>query len=168
MLCDARHHGDPEQIADLSVPRLALYIHPGELHASDTPCTLTTIIGSCVTVCLHDPEAGVGGANHYLLPHRLSSGNDLRYGEIAIPRLVQMTLNLGARRERIEAKVFGGAHIVATPHHGAQRLGSQNVQIAHRLLANERIPIVALDVEGDRARKIVFCTDTGLVRLKRL
>jgi chemotaxis protein CheD len=145
-----------------------VYLQPGELHVGQTPCTLTTIVGSCVAVCIHDPGARVGGANHYLLPYNLNSGEALRYGAVSIPRLVDELLRRGARKGCLEAKVFGGACMLMTLRGPAQHLGAQNVQLAQRLLAERGIPIVAQDVEGDRARRIFYRTDSGAVWLKRL
>jgi chemotaxis protein CheD len=146
----------------------ALYLQPGDLHVGQTPCTLTTIVGSCVSVCIHDPGARVGGANHYLLPYNLNSGVALRYGAVSIPRLVDELLRRGARKGCLEAKVFGGACMLMTLRDPAQHLGAQNVQLARRVLAERGIPIVAQDVEGDRARRIFYRTDSGSVWLKRL
>jgi chemotaxis protein CheD len=169
MLCDARDD-DPLRVADVSVPRRAVYLQPGMLHASAAPCALTTIVGSCVAVCLHDAEARVGGVNHYLLPLPLRSGDDLRYGATAIPRLVHEVLQLGARHDRLEAGIFGGAHIgaITLPPVEHLHLGSQNAQIARELLTQEGIRIAIEDVEGNRARKIVFHTDAGMVWLRTL
>lgn len=146
----------------------AVYLQPGDLHVGLTPCTLTTIVGSCVAVCIHDPGVQVGGANHYLLPYNLNSGEALRYGAVSIPRLVHELLRRGARKGRLEAKVFGGACMLTTLRARTQHLGAQNVQLAQRLLAEHGIPIVAQDVEGDRARRIFYRTDSGAVWLKRL
>jgi len=146
----------------------SVYLQPGELHVGQTPCTLTTIVGSCVAVCMHDSDAQVGGANHYLLPYNLNSGDALRYGAVSIPRLVDELVRRGARKSRLEAKVFGGACMLMTARTRAQHLGAQNVRLAQRLLAEHGIPIVAQDVEGDRARRIFYRTDSGAVWLKRL
>jgi chemotaxis protein CheD len=117
---------------------------------------------------MHDSDAQVGGANHYLLPYNLNSGDALRYGAVSIPRLVDELVRRGARKSRLEAKVFGGACMLMTARTRAQHLGAQNVRLAQRLLAEHGIPIVAQDVEGDRARRIFYRTDSGAVWLKRL
>jgi chemotaxis protein CheD len=151
--------GQPERV----------YLLPGQLHASAVPCEILTIVGSCVAVCLCDAQARVGGANHYLLAQPLGHGNELRFGTAAIPRLVQALVELGARRERLEAKVFGGARIVAAaPPPGVLHLGARNVAIARELLARDGIRIVAEDVEGNHARRVLFQTGTGATQLKRL
>jgi chemotaxis protein CheD len=172
MLLDTRNRREIEQGA--AAPGMpgewgtAVYLQPGDLHVGATPCTVTTIVGSCVAVCVHDPGARVGGVNHYLLPYNLDSGEALRYGAVSIPRLVSEVLRAGGRRGHLEAKVFGGACMLASLRPRAEHLGAQNVQLACRLLAEQGIPIVARDTEGDRARKIYFRTDDGAVWLKKL
>jgi chemotaxis protein CheD len=146
----------------------AVPLQAGDLHIGLRPCTLTTVVGSCVTVCIHDPAARVGGANHYLLPYNLNSGEALRYGAVSIPRLVNELLKGGARRCRLEAKVFGGACMLAALRVRPDHLGHQNVRLAERLLAENGIPIVAQDTEGDRARRVFFRTDNGAVWVKKL
>jgi chemotaxis protein CheD len=168
MLRNRRRQERPATITSAPVVRTAVYLLPGQLHASATPCALTTIVGSCIAVCLYDEAAHVGGASHYLLPHPLSSGNPLRYGASAIPQLLREVERLGARRERLQAQVYGGAHIVGITPPGKQHLGSRNAEIARQLLAREGIPIVAEDAEGSHARKILFHTDTGMVWLRSL
>jgi chemotaxis protein CheD len=174
MLLDRLHDGDLGPSAPAFLRPLGdasgtgVYLQPGDLHVGLSPCRVTTIVGSCVAVCIHDAQAGLGGLNHYLLPYNLNSGEELRYGAVAIPRLVSELLRLGARKERLVAKVFGGACMLPALRDRAEHLGSRNVQLAYRLLAEHRIPIVARDVEGDRARKVVYQTGSGAVWLKKL
>jgi len=130
--------------------------------------TVTTLLGSCVSVCLHDPRMGAGGMNHYMLA--LWNGDGLatpKYGTIAIPALVRAVLGLGCARERLVAKVFGGANVIGDP--GAlYTVGDRNIQVAMDLLAQEGIPIVARDVGGDAGRKLIFNTRTGTVLMSRM
>ncbi len=175
MLLDRLHDGDLGQSGPAMPPpagqlagRPGVYLQPGDLHVATGASRVTTIVGSCVAVCIHDAQAGLGGVNHYLLPYNLNSGEELRYGVVAIPRLVNELLRLGARRDRLQAKVFGGACMLPALRARAEHLGAQNVQLAYRLLSEHGIPIVARDVEGDRARKIVYHTGDGAVWLKKL
>jgi chemotaxis protein CheD len=165
-------HESREQAAAAAGPPGAwgatVYLQPGELHVGQTPCTVTTIVGSCVAVCIYDSGARVGGANHFVLPYDLDSGAALRYGAVSIPRLVNELLRRGAHKGCLEAKVFGGACMLMTRRARTQHLGAQNVQLAQRLLAEHGIPIVAQDVDGDRARRIFYRTDSGAVWLKKL
>ena len=148
--------------------RGSFYLQPGELLARDGPTTLLTIVGSCVAVCVYDPTTGIGGATHYLLPHHLSPDGALRYGVVAIPRLVSDLVTLGAGERHLVAKVFGGARMIASQRPEAGRLGAQNVDLAYRVLGELRVPIVSSDVHGTQARRIIFRTDDGAVRLRRL
>ncbi len=95
----------------------------------------TTILGSCVAACLHDPLAGVGGMNHFLLPgdDNEDPGN-LRYGVHAMELLINALLGLGAKRDRIEAKLFGGAHVV----HNLADIGARNVCVRATLSERRR------------------------------
>ncbi len=144
------------------------YVLPGRLFVTAEPYVMTTILGSCVAVCLWDPTLPAGGINHFLLPHwagpRQSSG---RFGNLAMKRLIEKTLALGSRRRDLRAKIFGGAHVLDQPQDDGRHLGSRNVEVARRVLAREGIPIVAEDVGGTGGRKVIFHTVDGSVLLRR-
>jgi chemotaxis protein CheD len=144
------------------------YLPPGQIVASAAPSVITTIVGSCVAVCLTDPEAGVGGINHYLLPERIGTESSLRYGVVAIPRLIERVLALGAAKDRLEAKVFGGASVVGALTRRGDHLGAKNARLAFELLRAQAIRVVAHDVGGDRGRKVVFHSDDGTAWVRRL
>jgi chemotaxis protein CheD len=144
------------------------YLPPGQKVASAEPCLVTTILGSCVAVCLTDRGAGVGGVNHFLLPQRVSAEQSLRFGQVAIPSLVDAVVALGARRARLVAKVFGGAQVLRPWARGGDHLGAQNVSLALLLLKDLGIPVVAQDVNGDRGRKLRYHTADGTAWVKRL
>jgi chemotaxis protein CheD len=148
------------------------YLHPGQLQACGEPSVLTTILGSCVSVCLWDPGAGAGGMSHIVLPEPLDPRDaSLRFAAAAHDGLVASVLALGARRERLRAKLFGGAFILADPAEAgpaAPPLGLRNVEAARRLLARATIPIVSEDVGGSRGRKLVFHTHDGAAWVKAL
>jgi chemotaxis protein CheD len=142
--------------------RSQLYLHLGHLHAASVPTTVTTILGSCVSVCLYDPVRRQGGVNHYLLPHG-GAGADMspRFGGAAIARLVERMAGLGSAREDIRAKVFGGACVLEAFRARTEHLGTRNVEIARRVLRDEGISVLAEDVGGTRSRKLLFQTDDG-------
>lgn len=156
-----------ETLQPMSTPvHDAVYLHPGQLVATRKPTEVKTILGSCISVCLWDGELGIGGMNHYLLPQGApSSPNPGRFGSSAIPRLVAAMLEQGARATRLQAKVFGGASMIAgvTPH--AAHVGVQNTRLALQLLERAGIPVISSDVGGARGRKVVFRTDDGSVAL---
>jgi len=148
--------------------RRAVYLHPGQVFVSPAPTEVTTILGSCVAVCVFDPVLRVGGTNHYLLPHWVGDGlSSTRFGNVAVRCLIDKMLALGGRKQSLQAKVFGGACMVDAFEDGGGRLGAKNADLALRILRQEGIPVVAEDVGGRRGRKVIFHTDTGvaLVRL---
>ncbi len=156
---------------DLAVGRrVDLYLHPGQVFASRCPARVTTVLGSCVAVCLWDRHSAVGGINHYLLPDGAADGpSPLRFGSVATPALIDEILALGAHRSGLQAKVFGGACIaVAFRGQGKRHLGAANVQSALATLAAAGIPVEARDTEGRRGRKLVFQTDGGSAWVKPL
>jgi chemotaxis protein CheD len=161
----ARRAADP---APSRILRRTHYLHPGDLVACAEPATLATVLGSCVAVCLWDCKQGIGAMNHYLLPHGNGSHEQSsRFGSVAIARLLDRMLSLGSRRGDIEAKLFGGAWILAAeaqPRH----VGALNVQVARERLGVLGIPIVAEDVGGARGRRLVFQTESGVVLVKKL
>jgi chemotaxis protein CheD len=136
--------------------------------ASREPAEATTILGSCVAVCLWDRPQRLGGANHFLLPHGTDCGNNAaRFGNVAVDRLIAELVGLGSRKAHLQAKIFGGAAVIEAFRGGEEHLGAKNVSVARDLLRRQGIPIVAEDVGGHRGRKVIFHTDSGiaLVRL---
>jgi chemotaxis protein CheD len=141
------------------------------------PCTLfihrqehlvSTVLGSCVAVCLRDEAMEMGGINHYMLA--LWNGDGLatpKYGNIAMERLLRGMYDRGCARERLTAKVFGGANVIGKGP-GLFTVGDRNIQVAMDVLAQERIRVVASDVGGECGRKVIFNTRTGLVLVSRL
>ena len=140
-------------------PPARVYLAPGRLFVSDSPAQVTTILGSCVAVCLWDPEARLGGMNHFLLPEGVPASP--RFGQSAVPLLIQAALDLGARRTRLRAKLFGGACVLEAFRAGSHHLGSRNVEVAREALRAAEIPVFVEDVGGDQGRKVVFDVQTG-------
>jgi chemotaxis protein CheD len=147
--------------------RAATYLHPGDLAVSGQPMAITTILGSCVGVCLFDARAGVGGMNHYLLPDSLGSRPSPRFGDVAMPQLLGQVLRAGGRRERLRAGVYGGA-CVLDAFLGGDHLGERNVEAALRFLADEGIPVLARHSGGRRGRRVVFHTDDGATLMREI
>ena len=131
----------------------------GEFRISDRPQDmLTTLLGSCVATCLCDPVAGVGGINHFLLPTGAQGDRDsLRYGVNAMECLMNALYKQGARRERLEAKLFGGARMIS----GLKNIGDENIKFARWFLESEAIRCVGESVGGNRGRKIRYWPHTG-------
>ena len=153
----------------MSIARAAceVTLHPGMICAEDSVSLVRTVLGSCVSVCLYDPRARVGGVNHFLLPHHVERERSARFGNVAVPQLVDALVRAGARRGALAAKVFGGASVLAGLRHG-RRLGEENVALALRLLEEARVPVLDSDVGGERGRKLVFVSDEGTAWVKLL
>ena len=144
-----------------------IHIVQGQYHVTADPhVVLTTTLGSCVAACLRDPLAGVGGMNHFLLPEGegVDGPDAFRYGAYAMELLVNGLLAQGARRERLHAKLFGGAQLV-------DRLfdvGGQNIAFARRFLRQEGIGFDGGSTGGAHARRLQYWPVSGRVRQLRL
>jgi chemotaxis protein CheD len=142
------------------------FLYPSALFASKEPYLVTTILGSCVAVCFWDKINKIGGINHYMLP--LWNGQGLaspKYGNIAINKLYEKMLQLGSKKQNIQAKIFGGGEVIETKVL-QYSIGQRNIEIADDLLKELSIQIVSSSVGGKKGRKILFDTFTGEVRLK--
>ena len=154
---------DPTVIGktDISARDAVTYVHvvQGDYAVSDCEKTiLTTILGSCVSTCISDPIAGVGGMNHFLLPGNKSGDTQsIRYGLYAMELLINGLLKKGASKSRLTAKLFGGASM----SDGFGRIGEANGRFALEFLSNEGIPCVAQSLGGTHARRIRFTPTTG-------
>lgn len=147
------------------------FLLPGTIFVSQEEAEITTILGSCVAVCLWDPITKIGGMNHYLLP--LWNGEGLptpKYGNVAIPKLLQKVKEMGANMSTLQAKVFGGAAVleVVNQRSSILNVGQRNIEIAFEELEKNKIKIVNYDVGGELGRKIVMFTTSFEVRLKRI
>lgn len=148
-------------------PRQSQYLFPGGLFVHAQPHFVTTILGSCVSVCLWDRVARIGGINHFMLP--LWNGRGLstpRYGNIAIAALIDEMLGLGSNKEHLVAKIFGGASMKGEGT-GIMAIGERNIALAREVLHHHDIPVLRSDVGGVAARKIIYNTGTGNVLLRR-
>ncbi|MEO8529602.1 MAG: chemotaxis protein CheD [Deltaproteobacteria bacterium] len=120
-----------------------------------------TLLGSCVATCLYDPVVRVGGLNHYLLSGENHAGsNSLSYGTNAMEMLINALMRLGARRENLQAKLFGGASLIAS----GRDIGAQNGEFGKRFLERERITLLSASLGGTQARKIRMNATTGHVQ----
>jgi chemotaxis protein methyltransferase CheR len=149
---------------DQPLPHLRVVL--GEWQVATTPTIVSTLLGSCVSACLFDEQAGVGGMNHFMLPS--SSGSDAspaNFGVHAMELLINALMMRGAVRSRLRAKVFGaGAVTKALP----ATVGEANAQFIRSFLAREGIPLVVERLGGERPREVFFRTDTGEVRLRAI
>ncbi|MEO1054232.1 MAG: chemotaxis protein CheD [Bacteroidota bacterium] len=149
----------------LSLSAKRHFLLPSTLFASRFPHDVTTVLGSCVAVCLYDQHLQFGGINHFMLP----AWNDEslatpKYGNIAIPRLIQKMISLGANQRNLVAKIFGGANSLM--ENNVYEVGKRNIQVAHDVLSQYGIPLLKSDIDGKRGRKIMMNTATNKIYLK--
>lgn len=148
--------GEPLDVELLA--RSSIRIQPGE-YALSRHEPLYTLLGSCVSACLMDPELRGGGMNHFLLPEGSGAtpSDAARFGAFAMERLINELIRKGARRDRLVAKITGGARMFT----GGLDIGQRNIAFVRQFLRAEGIKISAEDVGGTQARRVVFKPDTG-------
>lgn len=144
---------------------------PGEYYVTSEDMVLTTVLGSCVSACLRDNVSGIGGMNHFMLPDTadplfFGPAAAMRYGAHAMQVLLSEVIRAGARRERLEAKVFGGGAVLASMT--LLNIGERNADFVLRYLLAERIRIAAQDLRGKLPRRINFFPLTGRVTVRKL
>ncbi|MGK4006273.1 chemotaxis protein CheD [Sorangium sp. So ce1036] len=152
-----------------ALPVKTHHVMPGQIFASSDSTAVTTIVGSCVAICLWDATTGVGGMNHYVLPECPSPGEaSARFAGTACQRLLEQLRELGASTRALQARVVGGACLISAFRGRGTHLGAQNVKAGLAFLRAEGIQVAQLDTGGDRGRKIVFRTDDGDISIQPL
>lgn len=141
-------------------------VFPCNMLVKAEPCFISTILGSCVGVCLYDATLRIGGLNHYMLPCWEGVGlASPKYGNIAIEKLIEKMLQAGCKIENLEAKVFGGGDVIDAKQN-VFRIGARNIDVAMNVLNEKKIKIVAQSVGGKRGRKIYLNTTNGCVTMR--
>lgn len=168
---DNNVHFAPNLYYDRHFDKEAVKILPGEYYVTTGDKLIVTVLGSCVAVCLRDKFSGAGGMNHFLLPNDGSNQTGLltesaRYGVYAMELLINHLLKLGANRNRLEAKVFGGGNVLRGMT--VNNVGERNAEFVLDYLQNEEIPIFAQDLLGEYPRKVYFFPDTGKVMVRKI
>lgn len=160
----------PKAAADPALAAAAVgarehYLLPGQMLVSREPILIKTILGSCIAVCLWDSTRCLGGINHFLLPKGVNGVDSAgRFGNLALPELLDRMTKAGAERRALTAKVFGGAALVV-PVPPPNHIGKQNLDLTLSWLEREHIPVVGTDVGGARGRKLVFNIRDGSASL---
>lgn len=146
-------------------------VHQGDCLVSGKPgTTFSTVLGSCISACIRDRVAGVGGMNHFLLATQSGSSKDrfgqsARYGAFAMEQLINMILSRGTgRKSNLEFKIFGGGNI----HPGMNDVGQKNIEFVREFLHEENYVISSEDMGGNFARRVMFQPITGRALVKRL
>lgn len=161
----------PNSYYDQYFEREAVKILPGEYFVTPRDLLIVTVLGSCVSVCLRDPQNGIGGMNHFMLPGNSDDGfgpvsSSARYGVYAMEVLINHLLKLGARRHQLEAKVFGGGCVLRGIT--ANNIGQRNVDFVLDYLHTEGIELLAEDLLDIYPRKVYFFPASGRVLVKKL
>ncbi|HLT43965.1 MAG TPA: chemoreceptor glutamine deamidase CheD [Luteimonas sp.] len=152
---------------DSALQTPAIRLLPADYVVTDQSVALVTLLGSCVAACLYDPVPGLGGMNHFMLPGgNGDDGNSARYGVNAMELLINDLLKRGARRQRLQAKVFGGGNVLSGFH--SDPIGTRNARFVLDYLGAEGIPVLAQDLGDNQARKVGFFPRTGRSLVKRL
>ncbi len=141
---------------------------PGEFYVSNQHESITTVLGSCVAACIYDPLAGVAGMNHFLLPDnggQSSYGASERYGIAAMESLINGMFKLGASKDRLVVKLFGGASVIET---SALRVGEMNVAFIREFVSSEGLKVEGEDLGDVYPRKVKFYVKGGKALVKRL
>ncbi len=164
-------HVAPNRYYDRQFEQEAVKILPGEYFATKSDTLIVTVLGSCVSACIRDRVSGVAGMNHFLLPddgggHHNPISESARYGAFAMEILINHLLKLGARREYLEAKVFGGGNVLKG--FSAMNVGERNAEFVLDYLKLEQIPVIASDLLDVYPRKVYFFPATGQVLIRKI
>lgn len=155
----------------------AAKILPGQFYVSNTGEMVVTVLGSCISACIRDPINKVGGMNHFMLPIQrenmkaaaFSAGSisdAARYGNWAMEYLINEILKNGGKKENLEIKVFGGGKVIS--HMNQIDVGKQNIDFVKHYLIQEGLKVAASDVGGPNPRKVLYFTDTGSAKVRKL
>jgi chemotaxis protein CheD len=150
----------------------AAKISPGEYYYTDKNMLIVTVLGSCVSACIRDKVSGIGGMNHFMLPDGAKSDKDspvsesMRYGTYAMEVLINQLLRNGARRENLEAKIFGGGNVLRS--FTTNNVGDRNAAFVKKYLKEEGIKVTGEDLLDIYPRKVYFFPKTGKVLVKKL
>jgi chemotaxis protein CheD len=151
----------------------AARIMPGEYYVTRAQESIYTTLGSCISACVRDTVAGIGGMNHFMLPATDKDKGSLtatglgaaaRYGNFAMEHLINSILSNGGRRENLEAKIFGGGRILAK----MTDVGKRNIEFVKDYVRTEGLRVVAEDLGDIFPRMVVYFPLTGVARVKRL
>jgi chemotaxis protein CheD len=164
-------HLAPNLYFDRHFDMQAAKILPGEYYVTTRDMLIVTVLGSCVSACIRDRSTGIGGMNHFMLPDSDNDPNNplstsARYGTYAMEILINHVIKLGARRQNLEAKVFGGGNVLKG--FSTTNVGARNADFVLTYLDTEKIPLAARDLLDVHPRKVYFFPKTGRVLVKKL
>jgi chemotaxis receptor (MCP) glutamine deamidase CheD len=141
-------------------------INVGEMHSSDRPVEIKTLLGSCVAACLYDPVTRIGGMNHFLLPDSTDAGPDsARFGVHAMEMLINALMKLGVDRRRLEGKLFGGGNVLGSVIR-RPTVGERNAAFAREFLMKEGIVLKGERLQSDCGTEVRFWPHEGRVFIR--
>lgn len=146
--------------------KIAVKVAPAEYYVDTEGLVVTTVLGSCVSVCLIARDGAICGMNHFMLPAGGGQGNSARYGLFAMELLINEMIKAGAPRNGLKAKVYGGGAVISGMK--TMQIGKQNVDFVEDFLKREDIPVLARDVLDIYPRKITMIGGTGKVIVQKL
>jgi len=150
--------------------RTVQLVQMAEMAVVENSHLLKTTLGSCVGIVLYDEVRRVTGLAHIMLPKKLERDASVgKYADSALPALLRRVLQRGVSRERITARIAGGANMFrAATDRGIATIGEQNIAAVKGLLSELKIPVVFEDVGGEHGRTVVFDNETGRIEVKTL
>lgn len=145
--------------------RYATKIKPGEFYITNQNMVITTVLGSCISACIHDPVTKFGGMNHFMLPAESEDqGRSMRYGLFAMEQLVNELMKRGCDRHRIQVKLTGGGDMMG----GLTNIGQQNIDFIKQYIVDEGLRVLSTDLGGDQARRVAYFPVEGRLLVNKL
>ena len=161
-----RRYWDPAQAC------MTVKVLPGEFYVSTQNELVTTVLGSCVSACIHDARRGIGGMNHFMLPEprgerdswTATASRAARYGSDAMEQLINAILVAGGQRADLQVKIFGGGRVLAQ----LTDIGQRNIDFVQHYIATERLNLCASDLGDVYPRQVQFFPNSGRARVRLL
>ncbi len=144
-----------------------LKISQGDFCVTSQEVVITTVLGSCISVCIYDPSVGYGGMNHFMLPKSANNADrdkPLRYGLFAMEQLINQLWKSGCKKHNLKLKVIGGGRMMDN----FSDIGKLNIEFIEQYIKDEKLHLIASDLGGDYARKLAFFPATGRLLVNRI
>ncbi len=142
------------------------FLQPGYIVVPESFVSISTVIGSGVSICIYDKQNRIGGMNHFQLPYMAAKGKTTAlYGNVSTMALIKMMLGHGSGEKYFEAQIFGGAY---NPEKTDKDIGRENIEIARKILLKSKISVISEDTGGEKGRKVVFNTTTNEVAVLKV
>jgi chemotaxis protein CheD len=168
-----REFGHIQRRFDARLNAVLALLLPGDYFVATDGELISTVLGSCVSACIRDRRLRFGGMNHFMLPIDESDGHSswgnaancsTRFGNVAMERLINEMLKLGARRADLEVKLVGGGKVLDA----MTDIGARNIQFVREYVRAEGFIVTGEDLGDVYPRKVLYHPQTGVARVKRL